>query len=448
MNRRKSYLKIFIAILPLLLLLIVFGSKISPSDGEEVFSSFKQDELVYEGKIDSAGKLLNPGDEVTVNFIAKNTTNNKKEKIELKLICDGESKTIGKDTLLIEALEPNEEGKAQWKVKCKSGGTRFIVQVKEGNKEVNNIKLGGVSVSGKGWFLGDNHTHTNYSDGSGSVAENIWGMRSSGLNYMTMTDHNNSNGYEESKSAKGNGEIIIKGNEYTTPSGHAVLMNVKDNKNYASLSKEGLIKELKNYNTLIYAAHPFDDKTSWKFPDYEGVDGIEVWNGSEGPKSKYNNEAFLFWDKLNKEGKHLYGVSETDAHSPSDIGKVYMKTYVDSFTEEGIIEGQRKGHMYGSNGPSIEIKVNNAMMGDDYKVTSTGEVIKVNLRGAYYDGISKVRLIRNGEVISEKDVNDTNFEIVERVRVVPGDFIRMEVEGKQNKVVPFAFSNPIFMIKK
>ena len=63
-------------------------------------------------------------------------------------------------------------------------------------------------------------------------------------------------------------------------------------------------------------------------------------------------------------------------------------------------------------------------------------------------------------MISEKDIGDTTFEMVERVRVVPGDFIRMEVEGKEEEgqslstevgvrnAAPFAFSNPIFIIKK
>lgn len=460
MSRRKKHYKLFIAVLPLILMLIGVGAYIYFSRDIGVVTASTEEDMVYEGSIDKAGELLNSGDEVIVSLKVKNITKNKKGKIEGKLICDGESKPLGKSNFSIETLEPNEEGSVQWKIKCKSGGTRFIVQVKEPNKGVKNIKLGRITVSGKGWFMGDNHTHSNYSDGNGSVAENIWAMRSAGLNYMTMTDHNNSNGYEESKSAKGNGEIIIKGNEYTTSSGHAVLMNVKDNKNYGSLSKDNLIKELGNYNTLIYAAHPADSKLGWKFPDYNGVNGIEVWNGCRGPKNKYNNDAFIIWDKLNTEGKHLYGVAETDAHYPVDIGKVYLKTYSESFTEEGIIEAQKKGHMYGTNGPSLEIKVNNAMMGDDYKVNSMGEVIKVNLKGEYYNGISKVRLIRNGEVISEKDIDDTTFEMVERVRVVPGDFIRMEVEGKEEEgqslstevgvrnAAPFAFSNPIFIIKK
>ena len=95
-----------------------------------------------------------------------------------------------------------------------------------------------------------------------------------------------------------------------------------------------------------------------------------------------------------------------------------------------------------------------------FRSSSMGEVIKVNLKGEYYNGISKVRLIRNGEVISEKNINDNTFEMVERVRVVPGDFIRMEVEGKEEEgqslltevgvrnTAPFAFSNPIFIIEK
>jgi len=40
------------------------------------------------------------------------------------------------------------------------------------------------------------------------------------------------------------------------------------------------------------------------------------------------------WDKLNTEGKHLYGVAETDAHYPVDIGKVYLKTYSESFMKK------------------------------------------------------------------------------------------------------------------
>lgn len=447
MDKRKIYFKIFVAIIPLLLLLVWFSSKINFSEDKEVFSTLTQG-MPCEWKLDSNGKLLNPGDEVTVNFTIKNITDSNKENIELKLICDGECKAIGKDTLTIECLEANKEAKAEWKVKCKSGGTRFIVQIKDSKKNIDYVKVGGVTVSGKGWFLGDNNTHTNYSDGSGSVAENIWAMRSEGLNYITMTDHNNSSGYEESKSSKGNGEIIIKGNEYTNPLGSALLINSKDNKNYSSLTKENLIKEVNNYNTLVYVAHPFDDKAPWKFDNYEGVNGIEVWNGKYDAKSKENNDAFILWDKLNKEGKHLYGVADSNAHSPKDVGKVYVKTYVDAFTEESIIDAQKKGHMYGTNGPSIQIKVNNAMMGDDYKVASSGDIIKVNLKGEYYNGISKLRLIRNGEVIIEKNINNTKFDISERLRVVPGDFIRMEVEGNKNEVLPFAFSNPIFMVKK
>lgn len=454
MNKRKELFRMFIAILPLVLLLFVIYTY------KDTTTVATEGEAVYEGSIEQAGKLLNSGDEISVKFNVKNITGNKKEGIEVKLICDGESKVIGKNPMVIELLQPNEEGKIDWKVECKSGGTKFIAQVKDKNKGIKNIELGGITVNDKGWFLGDNHTHTKYSDGSGSVSENIWAMRSKGLSYMTLTDHNNSNGYDESKSVKGEGELIIKGNEFSSGSGHAVMMNVKDNKNYGSLSKDNLIKEVENYNTLIYAAHPCFNAIPWKLEDYKGLNGIEVWNGSWGPKNKFNKDAFELWDKLNKDGNHLYGVGESDAHSPNEIGNVYLKTYADKFDLDSIIEGQKKGHMYGTNGPSLDIRVNNAMMGDDYKIASMGEIVKVNLKGSYYGGISKVRLIRNGEVISDKEINDVSFNIVERVRVAPGDFVRMEVDGKEEEglslstengyknTAPFAFSNPIFMVEK
>lgn len=462
----KRKIKLAIAIFPLVLFLAVCTMylRFEESSTESITVSSEEKGMVYEGSISSEGKLMKAGEEIDVKFKIKNITGSNKEKIEVKIVADGSSKPLGKDTLVIETLGVNEESNIEWKIKCKSGGTRFIVQVKEKNKEAVDIKLGGVTVGGKGWFLGDNHTHSTYSDGKGSVAQNIWGMRSNGLNYMTLSDHGNSNGWEEGNNEKGSGEIIFKGNEYTTSSGHAVLMNINDNKNYNEVSKENMVKEINestNGKGLIYVAHPYDPNFLWSEENIiHGINGIEVWNGDWGPKYKINKEAFELWDRLNKGGRHLYGVAQTDSHTPENIGRIYVKTLADEFNTESIAEGQRLGHMYGTNGPTIDMRANSSMMGDSLKVGSLGDIVKVSLSGEYYEGISKVRLIRNGEVIVEKEINNTSFDFVERVRVVPGDFIRMEVDGveKDGKTLstdsgnkncaPFAFSNPIFMVKK
>ena len=95
MGRRKKHYKLFIAILPLILMLIGVGAYIYFSKDIGVVTASTEEDMVYEGSVDKAGDLLNSGDEVIVNLKIKNITNNKKEKIEGKLICDGEK--IGKE---------------------------------------------------------------------------------------------------------------------------------------------------------------------------------------------------------------------------------------------------------------------------------------------------------------------------------------------------------------
>ena len=117
MSRRKKHYKLFIAVLPLILMLIGVGAYIYFSRDIGVVTASTEEDMVYEGSIDKAGELLNSGDEVIVSLKVKNITKNKKGKIEGKLICDGESKPLGKSNFSIETLEPNEEGSVQWKLR-------------------------------------------------------------------------------------------------------------------------------------------------------------------------------------------------------------------------------------------------------------------------------------------------------------------------------------------
>lgn len=80
MSRRKKYYKLFIAILPLILMLIGVGAYIYFSKDIEAVTVSTEDDMVYEGSVDKAGELLNPGDEVIVNLKVKNITESKKRK--------------------------------------------------------------------------------------------------------------------------------------------------------------------------------------------------------------------------------------------------------------------------------------------------------------------------------------------------------------------------------
>jgi len=70
-------------------------------------------------------------------------------------------------------------------------------------------------------FYVDLHTHTTYSDGSNSPAQNIVDMAMIGMQYIAITDHDTIAGFEEARAeAKKWGVSVISGVEITTEKYH------------------------------------------------------------------------------------------------------------------------------------------------------------------------------------------------------------------------------------
>lgn len=436
----------------MLILTVIFccfiGGRASGSINNEKNINFKIE-------LSKENELISPGESIKVTVKAQNVSNDKIEGVKVKLLYDGDCDIIGIEEKEIKTLEPNKIENLKWAVKCKSGGVRLYLVITNKDGESYELNGKGVTVGGEGWFSGDTHTHSKFSDGYGTVKDNITELKNKGLNFIAITDHNNYNALENVGEICSEDKIIIGGNEYTTVNGHGVIMNINENKDYSNMTKEELSKYIKattDNNGLIYAAHPYEAKGAWEF---EVCDGIEVWNGWYGPKHPYNKYAFEKWDELNKKGKKVYGISDTDAHSSSDIGKNFTTVFAKDFTSKDIINGYLSGNMYGSNGPTMEFNINSKIMGEDVILNPNGEKVVVRMKGAYHKKLSKVVLIKNGEEIYVEEIDDYEFSIRKNVEVKPGDVLRMEIVGFEDKghrldsenkeSAPFAFSNPIFM---
>jgi hypothetical protein len=114
--------------------------------------------------------------------------------------------------------------------------------------------------------------------------------------------------------------------------------------------------------------------------------------------------------------------------------------------------------MYGSNGPVVDFRTGSAMMGDTVGVSKDGETVILEISGAYCLPLSKIQLVKNGEVVYSKEINTNSFTENVEMFVKPGDFIRMEVDGTETDTrksdgpsfdtsAPFAFTNPLFFIE-
>jgi len=361
--------------------------------------------------------------------------------------------------------------KVTWTVRAATGGSEKLFLTTNDGNVVETIRMGKATTGIWGWVSGDSHTHTTYSDGSGTIFQNFAQAQKQGIYFVTITDHGNSKGWDDALVAGSQyGIIPIRGNEYSHRTyAHALFINVNQEKNYSPLDPPVAVQSFKddtNGEGLVYVAHPFDDgvdrwqeANGWESP----IDGIEVWNAWYGGRYIVNARAFAKWDELNKQGRRLYGITTTDTHSARYIGEAYTTVYVMEYTAEGILNGHRAGRMYGSNGPVIDFRlddfrVGRTMMGDSVSIPKDGKTVTLAMGGEYFLPLSRVLLVKNGEVVYTKDINANLFDEKVEMLVKPGDFIRMEVEGTETDTrkldgatfdtsAPFAFTNPIFFVE-
>ena len=351
-----------------------------------------------------------------------------------------------------------------WTVNAVSGSVKLFLVTDE-NGVVETMRMGKVASGKAGWVSGDSHNHSTYSDGEGTILQNFEQAQKQGIDFVTITDHSNSKGWDDAMIAGTQyGIIPIRGNEYNSPTthAHALFINVNQEKNYSSQEPMVAVPTFKNDTNgegLVYVAHPFwpDGEDYWeKVNGWEApIDGIEVWNVWWAGRYPLNVQAFEKWDELNKQGRRLYGIATTDTHSVRYIGEGYTTVFVEEYTAKGILNGHRTGRMYGSNGPVLDFRTGSAMMGDKVGISADGETVAIEISAKYVLPLSRVLLKKNGEVVFTKDINANSFAESVKVFVKPGDFIRMEIDGTETDTrkldgpsydtsAPFAFTNPIF----
>lgn len=249
----------------------------------------------------------------------------------------------------------------------------------------------------KGWYGGDLHQHTNYSDGADTVAEQLMGNISSGLYWGSLTDHNTALGLSQwvqgnrivaNIDSAGNNRNFnaLEGVEVTTEFGHyqsigiGLTFDIYDillHDSERAKSKEEKDEIIKD--KIIYIAetirrnggipqinHPFSSSSMgfnyWEIADY--FDTIEIWNGVFAPgDGRYESEDSTLWEQnyrtklkwyelLNKVaegGKYFAATGGTDNHSSTSVYTnkagadkadiTNMTEYYDAYTKNGLYNG-------------------------------------------------------------------------------------------------------------
>jgi len=381
----------------------------------------------------------------------------------------GNSKPAGRTDNLIGMVYTNDKGYFSIKVTADTlnviitkgpewsiAEKTFIIKEREFNGIEFNAALKRLyNLEKLGWYAGDPHHHTIFSDASQSPSDIAKAMKGVGLSWGILTDHNSDAGVKEWLAEETKDFIPVHGCEITTePSdisndnGYGHLnqsfinkmngKNVSDPNIWARARFDGhkdvqaAIDSTHKQNGFITVNHPFQSwDWSGRFKSWGKVknfDAIEIWNG-EPPHSFSVND----WDSnhvnINTWGEHVWfaylnsgnkisALAGSDCHDIYGVsaypkGEFYWTTttgnprtyaYTGRLSRRAIRKSLTDGKLFltSSFGPLLIATVNGKMPGEVVKVPSGGTVtieFEVLANKPLLKTSGGVRIIYNGSVV-------------------------------------------------
>jgi len=358
-----------------------------------------------------------------------------------------------KDTFSIGVLQPQQKVvvKCILKPSCGSGNTILSAEIWSVN-DCLSFETKSVFISGKGWYSGDNHTHSLYSDGYGAIQDNVDAAIFKGMSFLTCTDHNTVNQTAAVARANSNRFIAVVGSEVTPiSSGHAIALFCKKVIPFTPIrSQKDAQKVIDNVNaadkgrSMVIIAHPFMTNYEWKWNNVLNMKGFEVWNGFSKPRSTANIRAFELWDSKLKAGYQYFGFAGSDGHSPEIIGSPRICAYLSDFNVDALNEGISRGNFFGTNGPDLRFNVDSVPMGGRLSVP-TKKSVKINFEAFSSFGLDTILILKNGTLLKKIIYSGCENRVITNImdEATAGDYYRMEVVDNLKR---FAFSNPVFIV--
>lgn len=240
------------------------------------------------------------------------------------------------------------------------------------------------SMREKRFLKGDIHSHTTNSDGRFTPAQLAEKARKKGLDFLFITDHNNST--EDLSMPVVSGLTIIPGLELTSYDGHINLLGVKKpyDGSYAVDGVEELnekLRQAKQRGALRFLNHPFCHMCpiKWKIEDID-FDGIEVWNG---PAIAKDMKAIDWWQKKLESGERLPAIGGSDYHRDYFVTDLLASptthVWADGNDAQTILDAIRRGACTITKTPTstfLDIRCGESTVGDVVCVES-GKTVEV-----------------------------------------------------------------------
>lgn len=349
-------------------------------------------------------------------------------------------------------------------------------------------------------YIGNLHTHSHYSDGSGSFEDIARGALRAGLDFVVVTDHNvwvdGADGYRFLGDKR---VLLLTGEEVHDQArepqkNHLLIFEAR--RELAALAPEPqrLINAVTDAGGFSFLAHPLDPAAplidepdlSWANWEVEGYTGIEIWNFMTEYKGLLSSmpraiflayrpamiasgpypEVLARWDSLLRAGKRVVAIGNSDAHAMS-VQKGPLKRVIFPYeylfravnthvlSEEplsGDVENDRRRIFYNLSRGHCFVGYDLPAPTHGFRFTAQGDGERVMMGDSICSryGITlqiklpqpaRIRLIMNGVELKTWPASANAVHTV----TAPGAY-RVEAHLPfQGKIRGWIFSNPIFV---
>ncbi len=289
------------------------------------------------------------------------------------------------------------------------------------------------------WLRGDLQSHTFHSDAKGSPQQLLDKAKGLGLDFLAVTDHNNTSHHRPLAALDDGSLLLIPGQEVTTYYGHMNVWGTGHWCDFRCRTAEdirAIIELAHSYGALCSINHPKQGGPAWEYGFDLPVDALEVW---QGPWPYRNTESLALWDRLLADGWRVPVVGGSDYHCPAAedtnilrLGQPTTWVRVSERSVAGVLAGIQRGRVCISASPDgLRLDIQGRSMKGDAEMggvlpISSGETVEMTTTVQGGSGLL-LRLIVDGAVAFEQLIDST--EVVSTASVQPRHYIRAEVVG-------------------
>lgn len=308
--------------------------------------------------------------------------------------------------------------------------------------------------TGPGWYSGALHAHTHNSDGALSAQALAEKARAAGLDFLAITDHNNTAHQREAIDVPG--LLTIVGEEVTTPGGHMNVWGLGGVRDFIDFRVPAgdpaintLVAAATSRGALVGINHPYSScvACSWTHAVPDGISAVEI----TGREPEEMPRAMALWDMLLRQGRRVTAVGVSDWHrGDAPIGSASVRVFAPELSTRAILDSIRAGR--------VVVMIDGATAPPDVRVTSgprearIGDTVDLKPGDEYAVSIgvapgaplyagARVELFWSGEKVAGAPLVEGKARF-DRFAATSG-YLRVHVVSPSG--LPLAVTNPIWI---